>query len=298
MNGIRRPVVVVGIDGSPSSLAAAAWAADEAALRKLPLRLVHAYTVPVMGVPAYGIPPDLSEGLRVSGQEALEAASRTIANRHPDLEVSAELLNADPRPALVDASAEATLTVVGTRGGGRIPEVVLGSVALHVAAHGRSPVAVISLNAGEASTGTVLLGVDGSRTSEAAVGFAFEEADRRAAMLDAVLVWDDLALRGYAGSVEIGQLEDEEEHAVLAEQLAGWRDKYPDVPVRQTILRGRPADALLHYGALSEATRPQLVVVGSRGRGGLSGLLLGSTSQSLICHAHWPVIVVRGSTAH
>jgi len=98
--------------------------------------------------------------------------------------------------------------------------------------------------------------------------------------------------------VEIGQLEDEEEHAVLAEQLAGWRDKYPDVPVRQIILRGRPADALLHYAARSEAIRPQLVVVGSRGRGGLSGLLLGSTSQSLICHAHWPVIVVRGSTAH
>jgi nucleotide-binding universal stress UspA family protein len=210
-------------------------------------------------------------------------------------------VNADPRPALVDASAGAALTVVGTRGGRRIPEVLLGSVALHVAAHGRSPVAVISPKAAQSRTGTVLLGVDGSRTSESAVAYAFAEADRREATLDAVLVWDDVALRRYAGqrsstSEEIGKLEDEEEHAVLAEQLAGWRDKFPDVPVRQVIVHGRPADALLHYGLQSDATRPQLVVVGSRGRGGLTGLLLGSTSQSLICHAPWPVVVVRNGS--
>lgn len=292
MNGIRQSVVVVGIDGSEHALLAAQWAASDAARRRLPLRLLHAYTVPILGVPAYGIPPDLTEGLRAAGEAALEAARRDIGKAHPDLPVSAELVNADPRPALVEASAEAMLTVVGTRGGGRIPEVVLGSVALHVASHGRSPVAVISPKAGEPTTGAVLLGVDGSGTSDAAIAYAFEEADRRGAALDAVLVWDDLALRGYGGTAEIGQLEDEEEHAVLAEQLAGWRDKYPDVQVRQVILRGRPADALLQYGADS-AAHPQLVVVGSRGRGGLSGLLLGSTSQSLICHAHWPVVVVR-----
>jgi nucleotide-binding universal stress UspA family protein len=292
MNGSAQSVVVVGIDGSEQALVAARWAAGEAARRKLPLRLLHAFTVPIMGVPAYGVPPDLSEGLRVAGHAALEAALREINAIHPDLQVSADLVNADPRPALVEASAEASLTVVGTRGGGRIPEVVLGSVALHVASHGRSPVAVISQKAGEPTTGAVVLGVDGSGTSEAAIAYAFEEADRRRATLDAVLVWDDLALRGYGGTAEIGQLEDEEEHAVLGEQLAGWRDKYPDVQVRQVILRGRPADALLQFGAQLLAG-PQLVVVGSRGRGGLSGLLLGSTSQSLICHAQWPVVVVR-----
>ncbi len=293
MVGIARSVVVVGIDGSEKALVAAQWAAAEAARRKLPLRLLHAYTVPILGVPAYGIPPDLSEGLRLAGQKALEAALHDVTKVHPDLQVSAELVNADPRPALVEASAEATLTVVGNRGGGRIPEVVLGSVALHVASHGRSPVAVISPKAGEQTTGPVLLGVDGSGTSEAAVAFAFDEADRRGATLDAVLVWDDLALRGYAGTAEIGRLEDSEEHAVLAEQLAGWRDKYPDVQVRQVVLRGRAADALLEHAVNSAASGPQLIVVGSRGRGGLSGLLLGSTSQSLICHSQWPVVVVR-----
>src|SRR6478672_3354137 len=102
MSGTRQPVIVVGVDGSSASLVAAGWAADEAERRHLPLRLVHAYTVPIMGVPAYGIPPDLSEGLRVAGQSALEAALLEIAKTHPDLQVSAELVNADPRPALVE----------------------------------------------------------------------------------------------------------------------------------------------------------------------------------------------------
>ena len=104
---------------------------------------------------------------------------------------------------------------------------------------------------GVPATGPVLLGVDGSATSEAAVEFAFDEAAVRGADLEAVLVWDDLAIRGFA-RVEplIGRLEDDEEHAVLSEQLAGWRDKYPDVTVRQVVRRGRPADALLRYGKL------------------------------------------------
>ena len=81
---------------------------------------------------------------------------------------------------------------------------------------------------------------------------------------------------------------------MLSEQLAGWRDKYPDVTVRQVVRRGRAADALIRYGKLLPAdARPQLIVVGSRGRGGLTGLFLGSTSQTLICHSPWPVVVVR-----
>ena len=295
MKGTRHQVVVVGIDGSKESLVAARWAAGEAERRHLALRLVHAFTVPIIGVPAFGVPADLTEGMRAAGSEALDDAAAAIKDSHPGLDFSTELVNLDPRPALVDASSDAVLTVVGTRGGGRIPEVVLGSVALHVAAHGRSPVAVISPITAEPSTGPILLGVDGSGISEAAVAYAFDEAALRGARLDAVLVWDDLALRGFArGEANIGRLEDDEEHAVLAEQLAGWREKYPDVQVEQVILRGRPADSLIRYGkSLPEGEHPQLVVVGSRGRGGLTGLLLGSTSQSLICHSKWPVVVVR-----
>ena len=295
MNRTRHPVVVVGVDGSRESIVAARWAATEAERRHLTLRLVHAFTVPIVGVPADGIPPDLGEVIRATGNPALDGAVGQIRKSHPDIEISAELVNADPRRALVDASRDATLTVVGTRGGGRIPEVMLGSVALHIAAHGSSPVAVISPAMAEQPGGSILLGVDGSRNSEAAVAYAFNEAALRRAPLDAVLVWDDLAMRGFTrGERNLARLEDDEEHVVLAEALAGWRDKYPDVVVRQVVLRGRPADALLHFGGdQPEGAHPQLVVVGSRGRGGLTGLLLGSTSQSLICNANWPVVVVR-----
>jgi len=295
MSDSRPSVVVVGVDGSKESMVAARWAADEAVRRQLTLRLIHAFTVPIVGVPAYGIPPDFTEGMQAAGRAALDAAVAEIRQSHPDVALTEELVNYDPRPALVEASAEAALTVVGTRGGGRIPEVVLGSVALHVAAHGRSPVAVIAPNHARSTKGIVLLGVDGSGTSEAAVAYAFDEAALRGAQLDAVLVWDDIAMHGFArGAADLGVLEDQEEHAVLAEQLAGWREKYPDVPVRQLVLRGRPAEVLLKYAADQPAgLPPQMVVVGSRGRGGLTGLLLGSTSQRLICHAQWPVVVVR-----
>lgn len=299
MTGTRQQVVLVGVDGSAEAMVAAHWAADEAQRRHLGLHVMHAFVIAAVGVPAYGMPPNISEAYQAEAKDILAGAVAKIRTSHPALHITHELLNADPRPALVKASENAVVTVVGTKGGGRIPEVAMGSVALYVAAHGRSPVAVISHLATEPAIGPVLLGVDGSATSEAAVEFAFDEAAVRGADLEAVLVWDDLAIRGFAkGAPLIGRLEDDEEHAVLSEQLAGWRDKYPDVIVRQVVLRGRAADALIRYGEQQPAgERPQLVVVGSRGRGGLTGLFLGSTSQRMICHSPWPVVVVRPGMA-
>ena len=108
-------------------------------------------------------------------------------------------------------------------------------------------------------------------------------------------VWDDLAYRGFAkGAGLIGPLEDDEQHAVLAEQLAGWVDKYPDVAVRQLVLRDSRRNAFSGIGQdVPTEDQPQLLVVGSRGRGGVAGLLLGSVSQHVICGSRIPVIVVR-----
>ncbi len=290
MTGIRQQIVV-GLDGSPESVTATRWAADEAELRDQSLLLVHAFNIPVVGMMGYTVPTSLSDGLHDAGAQLLADTVADLRESHPNLQVAARLVETDPRPALVRLSEEATLTVVGTRGGGRIPEVILGSVALHVAAHGRSPVAVIPGHGVVAPTGPVLLGVDGSRTSEAAVEFAFDEADRRGAPLRAVLAWDDLALIGLAKGAPLIRFEDDEEHAVLAEQLAGWREKYPDVEVEQIVRRGRAAEALLRHDPTQP--EPQMVVVGSRGRGGFTGLLLGSTSHALIGHSTWPVVVVR-----
>lgn len=295
MTGIRSRIVV-GLDGSPESLTAARWAAHDARLRGLPLHLVHTYSIPAVGMIGYTVPTALTDGLYATGEQILADARTELHATYPDLEITDRLVQADPRPVLVGESAEAALTVVGNRGGGRIPDVVLGSVAVHVAAHARSPVAVIPAGsaAPTAAVGPVRLGVDGSPISEAAVGFAFDEADRRRAILQAVIVWDDADLRGLvAAGTPLDLVEDGKEHALLAEQLAGWRDKYPDVVVEPVVHRGRAAAALLQA---DDGPAPQMIVVGSRGRGGFTGLLLGSTSHSLIGHSPWPVLVVRPHT--
>lgn len=291
MTGIRSRIVV-GLDGSPESMSAAHWAAHDAQLRDLPLHLVHAFTVPVVGTMGYTVPTGLTDSLYAAGEQLLADATKQLHVLHPDLEITHRLVQADPRPALVEASRDAALTVVGNRGGGRIPEVILGSVALHVTAHAHAPVAVIPTAAAARTGGPIRLGVDGSRVSEAAVAVAFDEADRRRAPLQAVIVWDDADLRGLvAAGTPLDLLEDDKEHALLAEQLAGWRDKYPDVAVEPVVRRGRAAAALLRTDA--DEPPPQMIVVGSRGRGGFTGLLLGSTSHSLIGHSRWPVLVVR-----
>ncbi|WP_395728813.1 universal stress protein [Nakamurella sp.] len=293
MTGIRSQIVV-GLDGSPESLTAARWAAHDARLRGLSLHLVHTYSIPAVGMIGYTVPTALTDGLYATGEQILADARTELYAAHPDLEITDRLVQADPRPVLVQASRGAALTVVGTRGGGRIPDVVLGSVAVHVAAHAHSPVAVIPNGSAAPSgaDGPVRLGVDGSRISEAAVEFAFDEADRRRVPLQAVIVWDDADLRGLvAAGTPLDLVEDGKEHALLAEQLAGWRDKYPDVVVEPVVRRGRAAEALLRADAAGPD--PQMIVVGSRGRGGFAGLLLGSTSHSLIGHSRWPVLVVR-----
>lgn len=291
MMGIR-PLIVVGLDGSPESRSAAEWAGREAQVRHLPLHLVHTYTIPTAGMIGYAVPTALTDELYGDGEQILADVTAQLREAHPGLEVTGRLVQADPRPTLVEASGRAAITVVGSRGGGRAREVILGSVALHVAAHGRSPVAVIPSGWDAGSDGPVLLGVDGSRTSEAAVEFAFDEADRRGAPLRAVIVRDDVELRRQAAAGSLAdRAEGDREQAILAEQLAGWRDKYPDVVVEQVVRRGRVIEALLRHNP--DGRVPRMIVVGSRGRGGLGGLLLGSTSHGLIGHSRWPVVVVR-----
>ena len=304
MSGIQLPVVAVGVDGSAESMVAARWAAQEAIRRHLSLTLVNGFTEPVTGYhPGYPPAPGLTEARRTVTHDVLGAAASELRARFPELEMRTAAVHDDPRRAMVDAAQHAALTVVGSRGRGRIPEVILGSVALYVASHATSPVAVVPPTTDISPTpsvGPILLAVDGSAHSDAAVGFAFDEAAVRDTTLVAVTVWDDLAYRGFAkGAGQIGPLEDDEQHAVLAEQLAGWVDKYPDVAVRQMVLRGQPAKRLLGYGQdLPTEHQPKLVIVGSRGRGGVAGLLLGSVSQHLICGSRIPVVVVRQESAN
>jgi len=289
--------ITVGVDGSAESLTAAHWAAKEAELRHLSLRIVLAMNEPVAGHSDYVFPPPVLEAARSVNRSRLHRAASFIKDLHPDLDVQPSLEFADPRRALVAGSKDTALMVVGSRGRGRLAEVLVGSVALHVTAHAHAPVAGVppatDLSV-DARDRPVLLGVDGGSSGAAAVGYAFEEAAVRTTRLQAVLVLDDTEpWLADEGRPPRGPTLDRA-LAALSEQLAPWVEKYPNVPVEQIVRRGRPAPALLeclHRGP--DRDRPGLFVVGSRGRGGLGGLLLGSTSQYLIARGTVPVIVVR-----
>ena len=213
---------------------------------------------------------------------------------HPDVGVTTVFEREDPRNALVAASRNAELTVVGTHGRSQLQGVLVGSVASYVAAHAASPVTVVPVSR-EQRDGPVLVGVDGSASCGAAIEWAFDEAAAAGTDVVALLAWDDHAVQGFARRpMVLTEADAQEEHSVLAEQLAGWREKYPEVGVDRRVVRGHPVRCLLDVERYATSSvQPRMIVVGSRGRGGLTGLLLGSTAQALIARAACPVVIVH-----
>jgi nucleotide-binding universal stress UspA family protein len=286
--------IVVGVDGSTSARHAALWAAGVAARRHHPLRLVFACDSYAFGY-AGGLAPPQSyfDELQAAGELLLSDVETEIRRSHPGLEIAVEQQTAGPIPILIEQSVGARLLVLGSRGSGGFHGILAGSTAVALVAHGHCPVAVVrgaEPDAVPPAEGPVVVGVDGSANSDAAVASAFDEASWRGAELVALHSWleytSDTALpRRF--DAEWAQLEQREEE-LLAERLAGWQEKYPDVAVRRVITQGRPVKRLLEH-----AVGAQLIVVGSRGHGGFSGMLLGSTSQALIYHAPCPLLVVR-----
>ncbi|WP_236792900.1 universal stress protein [Amycolatopsis sp. GM8] len=286
--------IVVGIDGSAQALRAARWAAAEAAPRNLPLHLVSGID-PTLGYygPSLPIPQDAFDAMERVVQQQLAEASAAAREAAPDLAVTTERVGMPPVPMLIELSQRARMIVLGASGRGGFEGMLAGSTAVSVAARGACPVVIVRGDEGQ--SGPVVVGVDGSPTSVSALGVAFDEAAWRRTSLVAVHAWSDM---DYATIVpwEYALLETEpsgqEQARVLAESLAGWQEKYPDVSVERVVVKDRPRRQLLEWSA-----RAQLVVVGSRGRGGFRGLLLGSTSQALLHYARCPVLVVRPQDA-
>ncbi|QIZ38678.1 universal stress protein [Saccharopolyspora sp. ASAGF58] len=263
--------VVVGVDGSESSLTAAGWAAKEADLRHT--KQVH--VVMVSGDPMWD-----DDAWDIVGPTA-----DRIASHHPRLEISSDVVPGDPADVLLQLSDGAELVVVGSRGRSALAATLLGSVSAKVATHARCPVVVVR---DHRDSGPVVVGLDNSPLSGAALHYAFDAADRYECELVAVQVWQDI---DYAVvphlEYELADLRDEALRGV-AEQLAGWAEPYPNVPVRKLAQRGHPVAEL---AAAAEDAR--LLVVGHRGRGGFTGLLLGSVAAGVLHHAQCPVAVVR-----
>ncbi len=311
---VRENVIVAGVDGSAMSTTAALWAAAECVRRNASLHIVSAFTVPVAGFAGPGsMPLDVYDASLEATQAVVAQAAEIVRSAHPDLDIVTEVFRDQSVAALLHCSEKALMTVVGSHGRHQFTDAVLGSVAVRMAARATRPVVVVrhpELAATDteemaadgtplAADGPVLVGVDGSDDAQAAIGFAFEEAAVRETQLIAVHSWDDVVLDGFlrAYPLPINKAEvDEERRRLLAEQLAGWSEKYPEVHVRPEIRRGHPVAALLGPSPVPAPgdKPPALIVVGTRGHGRFAGLLLGSTSQALIAHAPCPVAVVGG----
>jgi nucleotide-binding universal stress UspA family protein len=283
--------VLVGVDGSPESDAAVRWAAREAILCQLPVTLMHVIAPIVVTWPVRYLESSYETSMEQNARHVLEQAHKTLiasVGEGVPLGVRERVQHDGVVTALAAATRDAVIAVVGSRGMGPVGGAVLGSVSRSLLQHAHCPLTVVKAEAARAddSTYPVLLGIDGSPASEAATSFAFEEASRRGVDLVALHAWSDVAVFPIAG-MDWRQYE-EEGHEVLAERLAGWRQQYPDVAVSRRIVCDRPARWLI-----DEAERCQLVVVGSRGRGGIARMLLGSVSTAVAESAVAPVTVVR-----
>jgi nucleotide-binding universal stress UspA family protein len=278
--------VVVGTDGSPPADRAVAWAADEAVRRRRPLRIVHvierwAYDIPLF--PAPGMRESLSErGLRL-----LADAKALARERGPEIEVTTELVRETTAHALCDLSGQAFEVVLGHRGLGGFTSLLLGSTGLRVAGCASGPVVIVR---GDSVTayGEVVVGLDMSDGSAAALAYAFDAAAVRSARLRVLHAWQlsaPLIAAEYA--FDLTEIE-QDTRWNLGQALTPWRKRHPDVEIVEDVVRDHPVSALVDASG-----RADLAVVGARGHTGLASIRLGSVGHGVIHHAHSPVAVVR-----
>lgn len=283
-----RPILV-GYDGSEGSRAAARWALDEGARTKRPVRLAYAFDW--IGVGGWLHPGPMAwpdDTARRDVQMLVDAAAETAATTHPQVSVTAVVLDGPATVRLQEQSRLASMLVLGSRGHGGFGALLIGSTAVALAAHAHCPVVVVRGPARPAAQpGHIVVGVDGSAGSQLALRYAFEQAADREVPLHAVRAW--VPPREPWRPVDFDPAAvSSAERLALTQLLAPWREKYPEVDVTSEVVADNAAQVLI------EATRNAgLAAVGSRGRGGFRGLLLGSVSQQLIQHSHCPVAVIR-----
>jgi nucleotide-binding universal stress UspA family protein len=291
---MKRRAMVVGVDRSDTGLAAVQYAAELASRRKLPLRVMHAFEPSQYHAVVQG-PLGVDSVLRKSAQRLLDDTLEVLSAVYPDLEVEAVLEEGSETEMLLRESESADSVVLGSRGVGGFADLVIGSTTLHVVSHARCPVIAVPFPTGdEESRKGVVVGVDGSEVSEAAIQFAFEVAAVTGEPLTAVHVWHDPTRTGVGLLMPpvLDQAEVlREERLMLSKSMSGWREKFPEVEVQELVVPGHPISVL---SAAAEEAR--LLVVGSHGRGSIRSLVLGSVSHGVLHHASGAVAVVRQSS--
>jgi nucleotide-binding universal stress UspA family protein len=282
--------VVVGVDETEQCLTAVDAAAVEAALRGRSLRVIHADP---FSTPGYAV----WRGPDAGSQQYVDRAVERVQAAQRGLTVEGAVVRDSAAEALVEASRSADLVVIGDRGLGAVARAVRGSVPGGLALHAACPV-MIARSGGDPA-GPIVLGVDGSVPADAAAGFAFAEAALRGCGIDAVHAWTRPVSRGPGDMQPLvfdPALVEAEEERLVAEALAGWCEKYPDVPVRRRLVRAPTRHALIEAGRQACMT-----VVGSHGHGFtfanrdhslLDDITLGSVSQHLLHRTAGLLVVV------
>ena len=272
--------IVVGTDGSRRADRAVDWAAGRAAALGLPLLIVHVVPGrPTPSTPLTAVTASFEEGFHEEALERLERVVRRAHELHDDLDVTGEIVEGNAAYVLAQASKEAALVVVGARGESAPVTVrLLGGVCDQVTAYASGPIAVIPDEEHACPDGPVVLGVDESPEARAAMWFAFETAAERGVPVVAIHAWQDRDSREIVARVT----------DIVEGMLTEARAEYPEVPVEVRVIHGKP-----HHELVQASKEAGLVVVGSRGIGGFTGLLLGSTSKRVLRDSHCPVVVTR-----
>jgi nucleotide-binding universal stress UspA family protein len=282
--------VVVGVDGSPASDAAVRWAAGEAAMRALRMKLIHV-VAPTRGNTTMAPNGTVAQWQEDHARQIVEQSRRVVDGLpvRKRLEVGVQLAYAHVVPALLDASMHAYMIVVGARGPDAEVRHPLGSVTWALIRHAHCPVAVVhdpQAAQGETREAPVLVGIDGSASSEAATALAFDEASRRGVGVVALHAWTNVGVFPILGMGWRDYRHEGDE--LLTQRLAGWQERYPDVRVDRRLVCDVPARWLVE-----ESKNAQLVVLGSHGRGHSPGKHLGSVTSAVAQSSCVPVIVFR-----
>ncbi|MFE8961252.1 universal stress protein [Streptomyces iakyrus] len=289
-----RPSVLAGIDGSEYAATAADWAAREATLRGIPLRLLHV-SPRLRG----DVPGPARDRLRQLGAQLVQRTVDDLAGRYPGLESTAEQADGAPADALVRSAAHRTgLVVVGTRGAGGFKDLLVGSVALRTAAAAGCPVVLVPPRIGTFAngsatrgTGLVVLGFDAHRPVGEAADFAFSAAATRGARMRVVQAWnlpaESVSPRTLVVTEEDRATWEDQEDLELSDALRPWQEKHPRVPVTTDLMLLHPAEALLNasHGA-------DLLVVGRRSDPDSAEGRLGPVTHAVLHHARCPVAVI------
>ncbi|MGP3915948.1 universal stress protein [Nonomuraea sp. 10N515B] len=279
-------MIIVGVDGSVNSRAAVEWAANDACRMRVPLRVVCAMDGSWYQIGKY---PDvgLPDVLLREGRRILREAEALVHERQPAVDVTTQQVEGTPAVVLREQAKDATEIVVGSRGLGGFAGALLGSVSTHVAGHVHCPVVVVR---GEhrPPQGEVVIGVDDSPECGPALAYAFEQAELRGAVLRVLHAWQ-LPVHALAPGIAYDMDEVRTaQHQVVRNRLEAFAKDYPQVKIIEDVQSAHPVEALTDASG-----RADLLVVGSRGRGAMGSVLLGSVSRGVLHHAHCPVAVVR-----